>query len=156
MRRPLPLNVPVEAEGAEEIGNSQNEGVPTPQSVPVLGMTMPVCGGVEPYNEQSLRCKYCSQGVQTSSYEPAQDPMGNKISPGAQEDSGNARANTPDASKEHDNRGTFGFSRILFKRFPGTQNIRRVASSNRFETTERSHLHTSLLYAHYELSAGYH
>ena len=154
MRRPLPLNVPVEAEGAEEIGNSQNEGVPTPTISASLGMT--VCGGVEAYNEQSLRFKYCSQGVQTSSYEPAQDPMGNKISPEAQEDSGNARANIPDASKEHYNRCTFGFSRILFKRFSGTQSIRRVASSNRFETTERSHLHTSLLCAHYELSDGYH
>ena len=43
-------------------------------------MTMPVCGGVEAYNEQSL----C---VKTSFYEstpPAQDPMGNKISSGAQ------------------------------------------------------------------------
>ena len=36
MKRPLTLNVPVEAGGADEIGNSQNEGVP-PQPVPVWG-----------------------------------------------------------------------------------------------------------------------
>ena len=35
--RPLALNVPVEAEGEEEIGNSQNEGVLPPRPVPVRG-----------------------------------------------------------------------------------------------------------------------
>ena len=81
--------------------------------------------------------------------------MRNKISPGAPEDQGNARANIPDASKECDNRGTSGYSRILFKHIPGMQSIRRVASSNRFKTTEHSHLHTSLSHAHYKLSAEY-
>ena len=40
---------------------------------------MPVCGGVEVYNERSLRVKYSSQGVQTSFYESTpsvEDPMG--------------------------------------------------------------------------------
>ena len=60
--------------------------------------------------------------VLTSFYEStpsAQDPMENTISPGAPENSGNARANIPDASEECDNRGASGFSRIVFKRFPG-------------------------------------
>ena len=33
------------------------------------GTTVPVCGGVEMYNERSFCGKYCSQGVQTSSYQ---------------------------------------------------------------------------------------
>ena len=78
--------------------------------------------------------------------------MANMISPRAPEDSGNARANIPDVSEERDNRGTSGYSRILFKRFPGTQSVRRVASGNRFKTTERTHLRTSLSYAHYKFS----
>ena len=119
---------------------------------------MPVCGGVEAYNERSLCVKYRDQGVQTSFYEStpsAQDPVGNKISLGAPEDPGNVTANIPDASKERDHRDTSRYSRILFKRIPGMQSVRRVASSNKFKTTERSHLHTSLLDAHYKLSAQY-
>ena len=46
---------------------------------------------------------------------------------------GNARVNIPDASEERDNRGASRLSRILFKRFPGKQCVRRVASSNRLE-----------------------
>ena len=95
----------------------------------------------------------------------AQDPMGNKISPVVPEDPGNARANIPDASKECDHRDTNGYSRVLFnpgnaranipdaskeqdqsstsgysrvpfKHIPGTESVWRVASSNRFKTTE--------------------
>ena len=77
------------------------------------GMTMPVCGGVEAYKERSLSVKYRDQLVQTSFYEStpsAQDPMGNKISPGAPENPGNARANIPYALKEHNHRDTSGYS----------------------------------------------
>ena len=99
---------------------------------------MPVCGEVEVNKEQSLRVKYCSQGIQTLFYEStpsAQDPMGNTISPGAPISSGNVRANIADASEERDYRGASRFSRILFKRFPCTQSVRRVPSS---KTTECS------------------
>ena len=68
---------------------------------------------------------------------------------------GNVRANIPDASEERNNGGAHGFSRILFKCFPCVQIVRRVVSSNRFKTTECSHLHTSLSYVHYKLSAEY-
>ena len=64
---------------------------------------MPFCGGVEVYNERSLRVKYRSQGVQTLFYEStpsAQESLGGTYSQGLTEDSGNARANIPNASKE--------------------------------------------------------
>ena len=70
---------PVEEE-AEEIENSQNEGV-LPTTSASRRATKPVCGGVEAYNERSLRVKYRNQGVQTSFYEStpsAQDLMGNR------------------------------------------------------------------------------
>ena len=62
------------------------------------GTTVPFCGGVEAYNERSLRVKYHSQGVQTSFYKStpsAQDPQGGTNSQGLTEVSGNARANIP-------------------------------------------------------------
>ena len=89
--------------------------------------TKPVCGGVEACNEGSLCVMYRNQGVQTSLYEStpsAQDLMGNTISPGAPESTGNVRANIPDASVECDNRSASGLSRILFKHFLGMQSVR--------------------------------
>ena len=125
MMRPLRLRNPVEEE-AEEIENSQNEGV-LPTTSASRRATKPVCGGVEAYNERSLRVKYRNQGVQTSFYEStpsAQDLMGNTISPGAPESTVNARANIPDASVECDNRNASGLARILFKHFLGMQSVR--------------------------------
>ena len=115
------------------------------------GTTMPVCERVEAYNERSLCVKYHDQGVQTSFNESTPSdhgPMGNRISPVAPEDPGNARANIPDASKEQDHSNTSGYSRVAFKHIPGTQSVWRVASSNRFKTTEphiyapHFHMHT--------------
>ena len=81
----------------------------------VYELTMTVCGGAKAYNERSLCIvcivRYRNQRVQTSIYEStpsAQDPMRNKISPGAPEGPGNARANIPRASKERDHRDTSG------------------------------------------------
>ena len=116
---------------------------------------MPFCVGVEAYNEQSLGIKYHSQGEQTMFYEPtpsAQDPLVDTNSQGLTEDSGNARANIPNATTEGNLRGTYKFSRVVFEHIPGTQGFWRVASSNRFETTERTHRRTSLSHAHYKLN----
>ena len=66
--------------------------------------SVPVCGVVEAYKEQSLFVKYRSQGVQTLIYESTpstQVSLGNKISQGSTEDPGNVRANILDASKEY-------------------------------------------------------
>ena len=107
--RPLTLRNLME-EGAEKIGNSQNEGItPPPPRSPSRRVTKPVCGGVEVYNQRSLRVKYRSPGVQTSAQNHEE-----KRSPQGPDGSGNARANIPDA-----NRSASGFSRILFKCFPG-------------------------------------
>ena len=114
---------------------------------------------VEGWNKRSLCVKYRSQGVQTSFYEstpPTRDPLRNKIPSGAQRNSGHAGTNIPYASEERDNRGASEFPRILLQRIPGTQSFRRVASSNRFKKSERSHLGTSLSYVHYKLSSEYH
>ena len=71
------------------------------------------------------------------------------------ESTGNVRSNIPYALEKRNDRGASGFSRILFKRFPGMQSVRGVASSIRLKTTERSHFRTSLSYAHYKLGVDY-
>ena len=121
------------------------------------GMPVPVCGGVEAYNERSFYVKYRSQGVQTSFHEstpPTSDSLANTIPPRDTEGSGNARADLPDASKERNIRDISRHSRVLFERIPATQG-RRVASSYRLKTTEPPHRRSSLLHAHYKLSAEY-
>ena len=109
MRRTLALNVLIEGEGAEEIGNRMR--VCPPHNQCQSGDDYARLWRVKAYNERYSSVKYHSQGVQTSFYEStpsAQDPMGNKISPGVPEDSGNVReyqrisANILDASKECD------------------------------------------------------
>ena len=45
---------------------------------------------------------------------------------------------------------------ILIQRIPGKQSFWRVASSNRFIKSQRSHLRTLFLYVHYKLSSEYH
>ena len=110
------------------------------------------------YNERSLRVKYRSQGVQTSFYEStpsAQDPLGGTNSQGLTEDSGNARANIPNASKDRSLRDISGHSRVLFKCIPGTQGFWRVTSSNRLKTNEQPHQRFSLSHAHHKFSAEY-
>ena len=53
----------------------------------------------------------------------------------------------------YESRGASEFLRILLKGIPGTQSFRRVASSNRFKMSERSHFCTSFSYVHYKLSS---
>ena len=157
--RVLPVpNVNVEPGSLKVIRNSQNEGVLPPTISASRGTTMPVCGGVEEYNEQCLCVKYHSQWVLTSFYEStpsAQDPLGDTTSQGFTEDSGNARANIPNASKESNLRDTSRFSRVLLEHIPSTQGFWRVPSSNRLKATERPHRHTSLSYADHKLSVEY-
>ena len=120
--------------------------------------TVPVCGGVETYNERSFCVKYRSQGVQTSFYETtpsAADSLGDTNPQGDTEDPGNARANLPNASKERNLRNISRHSRVLFERINGTQGIWSVASSYGFKTTEPPHWRSSLSHAHYKLSAEY-
>ena len=54
-------------------------------------------------------------------------------SQGFTEDSGNARANIPNASKERNLRDNFRHPRVLLKRIPGMQGFWKVASSNRLK-----------------------
>ena len=121
--------------------------------------TVSVYGGVEVYNERYFCVKYCSQGVQTSFYEStpsASGSLGNTIPPGDIEDPGNARADFPNASEEHNLRNISRHSRVLFERIHGTQGIWRVASNYRLKTTEPPHRRSSLSHAHHKLSAEYH
>ena len=90
------------------------------------GTTVPVCGGVETYNERSFSVKYRSQGIQTSFYESshsAADSLGDMIPPGDTEDPGNVRANLPNASKDRNLKNISRHSRVLLERIPGTQGI---------------------------------
>ena len=118
--------------------------------------TEQICGGVETYNERSLRLKYRSQGVQTLFYESTPstpNPLGDQIPPGARINSRHAGTNHPHASEERNNRGASELPRILPKRIPGTQSFRRVASSYRFKKSECPHSCTSFPYVHYKLSS---
>ena len=81
--------------------------------------------------------------------------MGNMIFPWAQKGTGNARAYSPDSSKERNNRGASRFTRILLKQIPGKQSVKKVASRDRLKTTESTHFRTSLSYVHYKLSSEY-
>ena len=47
-------------------------------------------------------------------------------------------------------------SQNFTQHIPDTQSFRRVASSNRFKKSERSHFCTSFSYVHYKLSSEYH
>ena len=150
---------------AEEPSNSQNKGVLPPTTSASRWETKPDCKvkscytGVEAlHNERSLHVKYHSKGVKTLFYESTpstQDPLGNTISPTAQRGTGNARANIPDASKECNSRVASEYSRVLFKCIPGTQSVRRVASSDRFKMTKSTNFRTSLSYVRYKLSSEY-
>ena len=115
------------------------------------------CGGVETYNEPSLRIKYHSQGgVQTSFYESTPSPsntLGDQISPGPRGNSRHAGTNHPLAPKERDNRGASKFPRVLLEPIPGTKSFRRVASSYRSKESERLYSCTSFPYVHYKHSS---
>ena len=109
--------------------------------------TVSVYGGVE----LSFCVKYRSQGVQTSFYEStpsASDYLGNAIPPGDIEVPGNARADFPNASQEHNLRNISRHSRVLFEPIHGTQGIWRVASSidskqlNHHIDAPHFHMHT--------------
>ena len=113
-----------------------------------VGTTMPVCGGVEAYNDPYV-LSIVAKGHRLCFTSPPllhQAPLGNTISQWSTEDSGNARANIPNASV---------YSRVLFEHIPVVQGFWRVASSSRLETTERPHRRASLSHAHYKLSAEY-
>ena len=83
------------------------------------------------------------------------DPLRNNLSSGARRNSGHAGTNIPYAPEERSDRGASEFPWVLLKSIPGTQSFRRVASSNRFKKSERSHFCTSFLYVHYKLSSEY-
>ena len=111
------------------------------------GTIEPVCGGVEAYNERSFCVKYHSQGAQTSFYEStpsASHSLGNTISRRGIEDSGNARANFPNASEECNLKNISRYSRVLFEHIPGSQGIWRVAPSYKLKTSEPPHRRFSL------------
>ena len=132
--RVLPIvNVNVDRESIRV--SRRNEGMLPPQSVPVS-----VCGGVEVYNESTLS---------------ASESLGNTFPLGDIEDPGNARADFPNASEEHNLRYISRHSGVLFEYIPGTQGIWRVASSYRLKTTETTHRRSSLSHAHHKLSAEY-
>ena len=111
------------------------------------------------YNERSFCVKHHSQGVQISflrATPSASDSLGNTIPPGDIEDSGNARADFPNASEECNLRNISRHSRVLFECIHGTQGSWRVASSYRLKTTEPPHRRSSLSHAHHKLSTEYH
>ena len=120
----------------------KNEGVLPPTISASQRTTMPVGGGVEAYNERCLCVMYRSQRVHTSFYESApsaSDSLGNTIPQGVTEDSGNARANIPNASEELNLGNISRHSRVLFERILVMQGIWRVASSYRLKTTGTPH-----------------
>ena len=111
---------------------------------------------METYNERSLRSKYRSQGVQTSFYESTPSPtnsLGDQVSSGSTRNFGHAGTNLHHAPKERDNTGASRFPRLLFKRIPGTEVYRRLASSHRSKESERPHSCATFPYVHDRLCA---
>ena len=111
---------------------------------------------METYNERSLRSKYRSQGVQTSFYESTPSPtnsLGDQVSSGPTRNFGHAGTNLHHAPKERDNTGASRFPRLLFKRIPGTEVYRRLASSHRSKESERLHSCATFPYVHDRLCA---
>ena len=147
----MKVTVPQDSNNKHQV--QSNEGAP-PTINASRATTMPVCGGVEAYNGRFLCVNYRSQGVQTSFYEStlsAPDPLENSIPQQVTEDSGNARANFPNASKEHNLRDISRYStRVLFERIPGSQGFWRVVSSYKLKTTETPHRRSSLSHAHHK------
>ena len=141
--------------GDKNQGNKQCGCAPPPNDSS-RRETEQFCGGVETYNERSLRAKYRSQGVQTSFYESTpstSNSLGYQISPGFRTNFMHAGTNHPHAPKERDNRGASEFTRVLFERIPGTKSFRRVTSSYRSKESEQPHSCTSFPYVHYKLSS---
>ena len=83
------------------------------------------------------------------------DPLRNNPSSGARRNSGHAGTIIPYAPEECSDRGASEFPWVSLKSIPGMQSFRRVASSNGFKKSERSHFCTSFLYVHYKLSSEY-
>ena len=113
--------------------------MPLPQLVP-LGGRLREIKFVEWWKRVMNNPKYHVSGVPTFVFKSTpitQVPMGDTIQPGAQEVTGNARANIPDVTKERNNGGATEYSRILLQRVPGKQSIRRMASCYRFETDKQ-------------------
>ena len=118
--------------------------------------TEQLCGGVETYNERSLRSKYRSQGVQTSFYESTPSPtnsLGDQVSSGPTRNFGHTGTNLHHAPKERDNAGASRFPRLLFKRIPGTEVYRRLESSHRSKESECPHSCATFPYVHDRLCA---
>ena len=104
MRRPLTPNVPIEAEGAEEIGN-RVRACPPPQPVPVRGRLCQFVEGWKHIMSDPCVLSIIARGYKLRFMSP---PLLLKtpweiISPQGPQ---NVRANIPDASKECDNRRT--------------------------------------------------
>ena len=66
---------------------------------------------------------------------------------------GHAGTNLHHAPKERDNTGASRFPRLLFKRIPGTEVYRRLASSHRSKESKRPHSCATFPYVHDRLCA---
>ena len=146
MKSLLTLSVPIEGDfRARNLGNHRNEGALSPSIEPV-----PVGGRLSQFVEGWKRITNDFYGVPTSFYEFTfyASPHGRYDPTGAQGGTGNARANIPDATKESNNIGGTEHFRFLIQRVPGTQSVRRMASCDRFETTEWSPQGISFAYVH--------
>ena len=79
--------------------------------------------------------------------------MGDQVSSGSTRNFGHAGTNHHHAPKERDNTGASRFPRLLFKRIPGMEVYRRLASSHRSKESERPHSCATFPYVHNRLCA---
>ena len=108
--------------GKPKSDKKQNEGILPPQSVPVLGRLCQFEEWWKRIANDPYVLSMVAKGYRlrfTSTPLLLKPPLGDTTSQGFTEDSGNARANIPNASKEPNLRGTSRYSRVLFEHIPG-------------------------------------
>ena len=123
------------------------------------GTTMPVCGGVKAYNERSFCVKYRSQGYKlyfTSPLLLLQTPWEIRSPEGSQKIQGMQEQISLMLQKNAISEISPDTPESYSSPIPGTQGIWRMAPSYRLKRTEPPHRRSSLLHAHYKLSAEYH
>ena len=138
-------------------GDKKDLGRAPPHSVTVGGRLCQFVEGWKRMTNDPYVLSVVAKG-QTSFYESspsASDSLGITISRRVTEDSGNARANFPNALEERNLRNISRHSSVLLERIPDTQGVWRVAPSYRLKTTEPPHRHSSLSHAHHKFSAKY-
>ena len=151
MRVPPVPNINVELEGLRVARNSQNEGVPPTQSVPVRGRLCQFVEGWKCITNDPYVLSIVAKGYRLCFTIPPlllQAPLEIRSPKGPQKIQGMQEQISLMLQKKPKLRDTFVYSRVLFKRIPGTQGFWMVASSNRLKVVRNVQLFNWTLFCH--------